>query len=74
VTSAVHAENALKPCDDFVGGGVGGLVEVDDTGGDVGFEIAAQWCASGGNRCEVTGADENCAENCQWMRNSTALG
>jgi hypothetical protein len=42
-----------------VAGGVGGLVEVDDTGGDVRLEVALQRGAAIGNRGEVTGADEN---------------
>lgn len=35
VTGAINAENALQPCDDFVGRRVRGFVEVDDTGRDV---------------------------------------
>lgn len=32
VASLLAAKDATDPGDDFVGGGVGGLVEVDDTG------------------------------------------
>jgi len=60
VTSALDTEHALKPCHDFVGGRVGGLVEVDDTGRDVGGKVAAERVATSGNRGEVTGADQNC--------------
>lgn len=60
VTSALNTEHALKPCHDFVGGGVGGLVEVDDTGGDVGGKVAAERVATSGNRGEVTGTDQDC--------------
>jgi hypothetical protein len=60
VTGALDTEHALEPCDDFVGRRVGGLVEVDDTGGDVGGQVAAERVATSGNRGEVTGADQNC--------------
>ena len=60
VTGALDTEHALEPCDDFVGGRVGGLVEVDDTGGDVGGQVAAERVATGGDRGEVTGADQDC--------------
>ena len=57
----LHAEDAFEPGDDFVGGGVGGFVEVDDAGGDVGFQVAAEGRAAGGDGGEVAGADEYCA-------------
>jgi len=41
-----------------VRGGIGRFVEIDDAGGDVGFEIASERCAACGDGCEVTGADE----------------
>lgn len=59
VTGALDTEHALEPCDDFVGRRVGGLVEVDDTGGDVRGQVAAERVAASGNRGEVTGADQN---------------
>jgi len=58
VTSALNAEHALEPGDDFVRGRVGGLVEVDDTGRNVGGQVAAERVATSGNRGEVTGADQ----------------
>ena len=61
VTSALNAEHALEPGDDFVRGRVGGLVEVDDTGRNVGGQVAAERVATSGNRGEVTGADQDCA-------------
>jgi len=42
VTSLLHAENSLEPSDDFVRGRVGRLVEVDDTGLDVGCEVTLE--------------------------------
>ena len=57
---SVDAEYALQPCDDFVRGWVGGFIEVDDAGGDVGFEIAAERCAAGWDWGEVAGSDEYC--------------
>lgn len=38
MASFVYSEYAFDPRDDFVGGGVGRFVEVDDTVGDVFFE------------------------------------
>jgi hypothetical protein len=61
VTSALNTEHALEPGDDFVRGRVRGLVEVDDTRRDVGGQVAAERVATGGNRGEVTGADQDCA-------------
>ena len=34
------------------------LVEVDDTAGDVGFEVTLEWCRAGGDRCEMTSANQ----------------
>lgn len=39
---------------------VGGLVQVDDTAGDVRLDIALQGAAASGDRGEVAGADEDC--------------
>jgi hypothetical protein len=61
VTSALNTEHALEPGDDFVRGRVRGLVEVDDTGRNVGGQVAAERVATSGNRGEVTGADQDCA-------------
>jgi hypothetical protein len=58
VASLFSSKNALDPRDDFVTGGVGGLVEVNDTRADVGLDVSLQWRAAIGDRCEVTGADE----------------
>jgi len=58
VTSALDTEHALEPGDDFVRGRVGGLVEVDDTRRDVRGQVAAERVATGGDRGEVTGADQ----------------
>ena len=63
VTSALNAEHALEPGDDFVRGRVRGLVEVDDTGRNVGGQVAAERVATSGNRGEVTGADQDCAHS-----------
>ena len=40
MTSLLDSKYPLDPCYDFVAGGIGGLVEIDDAGGDVGLEIA----------------------------------
>ena len=52
------AQHALDPCDDFVGGRVGGLVEVDHAGTDIALEVAFQGGGSMRYRCEVAGSDE----------------
>lgn len=39
MTGFFTSEDTTHPCDDFVGGWVGGFVEVDDSGFDVGLEI-----------------------------------
>lgn len=40
-------KNSLHPRDDFVTGGVRRLVEVDDTGADIGLDITLQRLTSG---------------------------
>lgn len=40
VTSLLDSEYPLDPRNNFVTGWIRGLVEIDDTGGDIGFEIA----------------------------------
>ena len=40
-------------------GGVRGFIEIYNTGADVGFEVALEWCAAIGDRSEVTGTDED---------------
>lgn len=59
VASSVNAEDALDPSNNFVGGRVGGLVEVDDTAGDVRLEIALERSRAGRNWGEVTGANKD---------------
>ena len=59
VAGLVDAEDALDPGDDFVGGGIGGLVEVDHTRGDIGLEVTTVRIAADGDGCEVGGADED---------------
>lgn len=62
VTSTLATENALDPGDDFVRRRVGGLVEVDNTAGDVRLEITLEGscaCRDGG---EVTSANKDCAQ------------
>lgn len=53
-------QDALHPRDNLVGGRVGGLVQVDNTGADVGLEVTLQRRSTGGNGSEVTGANEHC--------------
>lgn len=60
ILESVHIpEHTLDPSDNFMTGRVGGLVQVDDTGADVGLEVTLERCAAGGNGCEVTGANEH---------------
>lgn len=63
VTSLFYAKHALHPGDDFVGRGVRGLVEVDDTRRDVALDITHVRLAAMGDRREVTGSHENCNGN-----------
>lgn len=53
-------QDALHPRDNLVGGRVGGLVQVDNTGADIGLEVTLQGRSTGGNRSEVAGANEHC--------------
>lgn len=53
-------QDALHPRDNLVGRRVGGLVQVDDTGADVGLEVTLQRRSTGRDRSEVTGANEHC--------------
>jgi hypothetical protein len=52
-------EDPLHPSDDFVTGRVRRLVQVDNTGADVGLEITAQRRRTSGDRGEVTSPDEH---------------
>jgi hypothetical protein len=58
VTSLFASEDSLHPGDDLVGRRVGGLVEVDHSGFDVRGEVSLERGASGGDRGEVGGSDE----------------
>ena len=51
------AEDSLYPGDDFVGGGVGGFVEVYYTIGEVGGELAGEGGRTGGDGSVVACAD-----------------
>lgn len=53
-------QDALHPRDNLVGRRVGGLVQVDNTGADVGLEVTLQRRSTGRDRSEVTGANEHC--------------
>jgi hypothetical protein len=46
-------------------GGVGGLVEVDNAGAEIGFEVALERSASCRNWNEMTGSDKNYSHTCQ---------
>lgn len=46
VTCLLDSENSPDPCDDFVRGWVGWLVEVDDTGADIRLEVTLKWRAT----------------------------
>lgn len=54
-------EHALDPSDDLVGGWVRWLVEVDNSGRDVGLEVSLQWSASVWDWSEVSSANKNYA-------------
>jgi len=53
MASLLDAKYSLDPCDNFMTGGIGGFVEIDNTGGDVGLEVAFQWCAATWDRSEM---------------------
>jgi hypothetical protein len=52
-------KNPLNPGHNLVTGRVGGLVQVDDTGANVGLEVALQRRRSIGDRGEVAGSHKN---------------
>lgn len=52
-------EDSLHPSNDFVGGGIRGLVKVDDTGSDIRSKITLERGASSGDGGEMTRPDEN---------------
>lgn len=58
VTGLFAAQNALHPSDDFMRGRVGGLVEIDDTAGDVALDVALERRITAWDWCEVAGSDE----------------
>lgn len=57
VAGLFNAEEALDPGDDLVGGGVGGLVEVEDAVSEVFGDGAFEGGVAGGQRRVVAGAD-----------------
>jgi hypothetical protein len=52
-------EDSLHPSHDFVTRRVGRLVEVDDTGADVGLKITLKRGGTSRDRSEVTGANKH---------------
>jgi hypothetical protein len=62
VASTLTTQDALDPGDDFVRGGVGGLVEVDDTAGDVRLEITLEGSCARGDGSKVSSANKDCAQ------------
>jgi hypothetical protein len=62
VTSTLATENALDPGNDFVRRGVGRLVKVDDTGGDVRLEVTLEGGCASRDGGEVTSANKDCAQ------------
>jgi hypothetical protein len=60
VTGFLYAKHSLDPRDDFMAGRVRGLVEIDDSRGDVGLEIALVGSASTRYWGEVAGTNEYC--------------
>jgi hypothetical protein len=64
-------EDPLHPSHNFVTGRVRRLVEVDDTGADVGLEVTAKGRGASGNRGEVTSPDEHYSSknvNVGWVK------
>lgn len=57
VSGFFDTEDALDPCDNLVGGRVGGLVEVEDTVLEVFGEGSLERGVTGGDRGVVSGAD-----------------
>lgn len=68
VTGLLNTEDSLDPSDNFVTGGVRGLVQVDDTGANVRLEVAVHGRAAMVNGGEVTSSDEH------WSRSRSASG
>lgn len=54
-------EHALNPSDNLVGGWVRWLIEIDNSGRDVGLEVSLQWSASIWDWGEVSSANQNYA-------------
>ncbi len=52
-------QHPLYPRYNLMTGGIRRFVEVDDTGGDVGFEVTLERGASAGDWDKVAGSDEN---------------
>jgi hypothetical protein len=59
VTGPLNAEDTLDPCDDFVRRRVGGLVEVDDTAGDVRLQVALEGSRTGWDGGEMSRANKD---------------
>lgn len=57
MTCLFNSEDSSDPSDDFVGGGVRGLVQIDDTVSDVIFDVALEGRATAGNGGVVTGTN-----------------
>jgi ABC-type cobalamin transport system permease subunit len=57
VASLFNVENLLDPRDDFMGTGIGGLIQVDDTVFQVLFERPLERSGSSGNGGIVSGED-----------------
>lgn len=57
MTSFLNTQDTTDPCDNFVGGGVGGLVQVDNTVTDVVVNVALQGRATVGDGGVVAGSD-----------------
>ena len=57
MSSLLHAQDAFDPGDDFVGGGVGGFVQVDHSVGEMFSDGAGEGGGSGWDGCVVGGTD-----------------
>jgi hypothetical protein len=50
MTGLLDSENPLDPGDDFMGAGVGWLVQIDAAVLQILLQWSFEWCGSGGNR------------------------
>lgn len=77
MASLFHAQDSLDPCYDFVTGRIGRLVEIDDTGRDVGLQVAFQRSTTAWDWSEMSGPHKDylsrvSLSNCPPLEDSVA--